>query len=47
MSNLDAVRGLYEAFARKDTDAIRRTLAPDVEWVQWRRLSQRRPSPRA
>jgi ketosteroid isomerase-like protein len=32
--NSESVRRLYEAFARNDAEGIRRTLDPDVEWVQ-------------
>ncbi len=34
MSNVETVRRLYEAFARRDAATIRALFAPDIEWVQ-------------
>ena len=35
MSNLETVRGIYEAFAKGDVPAILEVLADDVEWEAW------------
>ncbi len=34
MSNLDAVRSVYDAFARGDIPAVLGFLSPDVEWTE-------------
>ena len=34
MHPTDVVRSLYESFARKDAEALRALLHPDVEWIQ-------------
>jgi ketosteroid isomerase-like protein len=34
MSNLDSVRGVYDAFARGDIPAVLGFLSPDVEWTE-------------
>lgn len=34
MSNVDVVKKMYEAFGRRDRDAILALFAPDIEWVQ-------------
>ena len=34
MSNVDAVRGVYEAFARGDIQRVLDFLSPDVEWTE-------------
>lgn len=34
MTNLEIVKGLYDAFARRDTEAIRKLFHPDIEWIQ-------------
>jgi hypothetical protein len=34
MTNLQIVQQLYDAFARRDADAIRRIFHPQIEWVQ-------------
>ena len=34
MSNLDAVRGVYEAFAKGDIPAVLGLLSPDIEWTE-------------
>ena len=34
MSNVRTVQALYDAFARRDADAIRRLFDPKIEWVQ-------------
>jgi uncharacterized protein len=33
-SNVATVRSLYDAFARRDADALRAVLDADVEWIQ-------------
>ena len=34
MSNLDSVRGVYDAFARGDIPAVLGFLSPDIEWTE-------------
>ena len=34
MTNLQTIQALYDAFARRDTDTIRRLFHPQIEWVQ-------------
>ena len=34
MSNLDSVRGVYDAFARGDIPAVLGFLSPDAEWTE-------------
>jgi hypothetical protein len=34
MSNLEIVKGMYGAFARRDGIAIRNYFHPDIEWIQ-------------
>lgn len=34
MSNVQTVQRLYDAFARRDADTIRRLFHPDIEWIQ-------------
>jgi uncharacterized protein len=34
MSNLDFVRGVYDAFARGDIPAVLNSLSPDIEWTE-------------
>ncbi|MFL6230711.1 MAG: nuclear transport factor 2 family protein [Pyrinomonadaceae bacterium] len=34
MSNLDAVRGVYDAFAKGDIPAVLGFLSPDIEWTE-------------
>ena len=34
MSNLNLVRGVYEAFARGDIPAVLGVLSPDIEWTE-------------
>ena len=34
MNNVEIVRELYDAFARKDGERLRELLHPEVEWIQ-------------
>jgi uncharacterized protein len=34
MSNVEVVKRMYDAFGKRDREAILALLAPDVEWVQ-------------
>jgi hypothetical protein len=34
MTNLEIVKGMYDAFARRDAAAIRQYFHPDIEWIQ-------------
>src|SRR2546421_12441701 len=34
MSNLDSVRGVYDAFAKGDIQTMLNFLSPDVEWTE-------------
>lgn len=34
MSNLDLVRGVYDAFARGDIPAVLGSLSPDISWTE-------------
>jgi len=34
MSNLDGVRGVYDAFARGDVPGVLGFLSPDIEWTE-------------
>ena len=34
MTNLDTIKHLYDAFARRDAAEIRRLFHPDIEWIQ-------------
>lgn len=34
MTNLEIVKGLYDAFAQRDTEAIRKLFHPGIEWIQ-------------
>jgi hypothetical protein len=34
VTNVRIVQALYDAFARRDAETIRRLFHPDIEWVQ-------------
>jgi ketosteroid isomerase-like protein len=34
MGNLSTVQAMYRALGRRDLDAVRELLAPDIEWIQ-------------
>jgi uncharacterized protein len=34
MSNLEIVKGMYDAYARRDANAIRNVFHPAIEWIQ-------------